>query len=78
LRVCISDEVINFRYREPDIYRNRDQAQPGTSIDELEIVRFIWQEQSQTVAGSKSVFAERCGNASNTIAKLPKRPSRLA
>jgi hypothetical protein len=69
-RACVSDEVIDFRYREPGVHRNRNQSQPGTSIDQLEIVGFIWQEHGQAVASSESVFAERCGNSRNTIVKL--------
>ena len=77
-RVCVGDKVIDFRYREPGVHRDRNHPQPGTRIDQLEIVRFIWQEQGQAVAGLESVFAERSSNAGNSIAKFSKTPSRPA
>jgi hypothetical protein len=70
--------VIDFRYREPGVHRNGNHSKPGTSVDQLEIVGFVWQEQGQAIASSESVLAERRSNASDTIVKFAKSPSRPA
>src|SRR5215472_7758427 len=70
--------MIDFRYREPGVHRNHNHSKPGTSIDQLEIVGFVWQEQDQAVAGSETVLAERRSNTSDTIVKFSKTTSRSA
>ena len=67
--------MIDFPYQEPDVYRNSDHSQPSTSIDYLEIIRFIWQEHGQAVASSEHMSAKGRGNGRNTIVKHSKRPS---
>ena len=52
-RTCIGQHVIEFHRRKPRVEWDRDHAQPGTCIDQLDVFTFIREEQCQPVSAAK-------------------------
>ena len=57
-RTCIGQHVIEFHRRKPRVQWDRDHAQPGTRIDQLDVFTFIREEKGQPVSSCKTVSAE--------------------
>src|SRR5262249_22671066 len=71
-RACIREYVIDFGCRQPYVQWDHDRSQPGTRVDQLEVIRFIREENGQPVSSPKPVFAQGSGNAPYAIVKLAK------
>jgi hypothetical protein len=66
-RTCIGQHVIEFHRRKPRVEWDRDHAQPGTGIDQLDVFTFIREKKCQPISSHKTVPVKRSHNTRNTI-----------
>src|SRR5258705_13843937 len=69
----VGENVRDLRCGEPYVQRHRGHSQPGTRVNELDVVGFVREQQRQPVSHAKTVSSQGCRNASNAIMKLTKR-----
>jgi hypothetical protein len=58
-RFCIKQNSIDFRCGASCVYRNCSNPEPTAGIDQLDILRRIWQQKREAVARRKTVGDER-------------------
>src|SRR6185369_8281577 len=68
----IAEYVIDFGCRQPYVQGDHNHSQPGTRVDQFEVLGFIWKENGQPVSRLKPEFLQSSGNASDAIVKLAK------
>src|SRR5258705_7297266 len=72
-RLSIGQDVGDFGWREPYVQRHRDHTEPGTRMNELDVVGFVRQQKRQPVANAEAAFFQVASDASDPVVQLAKR-----
>src|SRR6266852_3551870 len=57
-RLCIVEDVVDFFDRKPCVQWNYDYSEPGTGINELDVIRLVRKKNGQPVSGFEAMFRQ--------------------
>src|SRR5262249_23215060 len=69
-RLCVGQDMPDLGWREPNVQRDRDHAEPGTRMNELDVVGFVRQQQGQSIANAEAACLQIRRDAPDALVQL--------